>query len=190
MKAAVAKELRDRIRHEIAGYTPVRDIPSYVLETMEDEADGITKKDVTSLTKELLEKHRRAQEKWPEVTDHDRLRAAFADLEKQGVVTRENYTCCGNCGAAEMWEDEIPALKKKRKDLRGFVFFHQQDTDHAIEGHGLYFDYSGLDRTDEGTVAVGKLLVKALKDHGLKKVKWNGSPDRRVQVALDWKKRR
>ena len=53
---------------------------------------------------------------WPALTDHDRLEQAFAALETQGVVCRQNFTCCGTCGVAEIGDDrEIEEIDGARR---------------------------------------------------------------------------
>ena len=36
-----------------------------------------------------------AQREWPPVTDCDLLDRAFGELERAGIVSRQNFTCCG-----------------------------------------------------------------------------------------------
>jgi hypothetical protein len=46
------------------------------------------------LTREAVEAHLDAQERWPAVTDCDLLDRAFGELDRAGVVSRQNFTCC------------------------------------------------------------------------------------------------
>ena len=52
------------------------------------------------------------QVSWPEITDCDRLDRAFAALERQGVVARQHFTCCWNCGNVEIRAEVEDAGKK------------------------------------------------------------------------------
>ena len=48
------------------------------------------------------------QRTWPEITDYDRLHDAMQELSANSIVARENFSCCQNCGRAEI-TDEINA---------------------------------------------------------------------------------
>jgi hypothetical protein len=114
-------------------------------------------------------------------TDCDRLTAAFAELDRNGIVARERFTCCQNCGTFEIWEEAGPAT-------RGYAFFHMQDAESAVDG-SLYLSYgSRTDDADEA-VAIGHEIVKTLAAHGLRP-EWDGSVRTRVLITdLDWRKR-
>src|SRR3954447_10412699 len=46
---------------------------------------------IERVTTELMEQHRDEQQRWPEVTDCDRLDASFAELDGMGILARQNY---------------------------------------------------------------------------------------------------
>jgi hypothetical protein len=124
------------------------------------------------------------QETWTEPTDPDRLEQAFGALEHDGIVARENFTCCRGCGMTE-----IGAEADGKPGARGFVFFHYQGTRGAAEGHGLSLYYGGFDGSEETTRAVGHEVVTALTAAGLS-TQWDGDPGKAVEVApLEWRKR-
>ncbi|KOG39191.1 DUF6891 domain-containing protein [Streptomyces resistomycificus] len=124
------------------------------------------------------------QEAWSGPTDPDRLERAFAALEGEGVVAREDFTCCRSCGMAE-----IGAEADGRDGVRGFVFFHQQGTRAAAEGHGLSLYYGGFDDSEATTTAVGHQVVAALTAAGLS-ARWDGDPAKAIDVTpLNWRKR-
>ncbi len=135
-----------------------------------------------------LAEHRAAEQAWSETTDCDRLDAAFTALEEQGVVARQNFTCCGTCGATEIW-DEIEAAQDEGVAVEGYAFFHMQDTESAVEGHGLYLNYGACEQGEEAAVAMGHRIVAALEAQGLSTT-WDGRLEQRISVSLDWKKRR
>ncbi|KCZ53526.1 DUF6891 domain-containing protein [Hyphomonas chukchiensis] len=128
------------------------------------------------------------QDSWPVLTDYDRLELAMDTLEDNGVVARANFTCCGNCGAAEIGA-EIEDYEALGQVARGYVFFHQQDTESAVEGHGLYFSYGAAhSEHDAAHIAIAQELFDLLVAVGLKP-HWDGKIDHRVGVVLDWKRR-
>ncbi|MFE7277705.1 DUF6891 domain-containing protein [Streptomyces sp. NPDC057623] len=121
------------------------------------------------------------QEAWEGVTDPERLSGAFRALEAGGITARENFACCRGCGMAE--------IGGEGEDARGFVFFHQQVTEHAADGHGLALYYGGFDGSEETTAGVGREVVAALAGVGLS-TEWDGSPEKSITVMpLEWRKR-
>ena len=68
------------------------------------------------------------------MTDYDRLDAAFADLNGRGILARQNYEQTLTSGAAAVWK-EI-RQEQVNRPVRGFVFFHEQDTEQAVRCDG------------------------------------------------------
>lgn len=134
---------------------------------------------------ELLEHYGR-QETWTEPTDCDKLDAAFAAMEMRGIVARQNFTCCSNCGHSEIGA-EIDAEKACRK-LIGYAFYHMQDTERATQGGSIYIKFGTVGDTAEEEV--GGHIADVIAASGLE-VDWNGSADSAVEVKIaDWRKRR
>jgi hypothetical protein len=121
------------------------------------------------------------QADWAGVTEPELLSRAFAALDASGITARENFACCRGCGLAE--------IGAEREDARGFVFFHQQVTEHAAEGYGLALHYGGFDGSDETATIVGHEVLAALRGAGLS-ADWDGDPDKAIDVVpLTWHKR-
>ncbi|WP_405993789.1 DUF6891 domain-containing protein [Streptomyces sp. NBC_00986] len=121
------------------------------------------------------------QADWAGVTDPDRLTRAFEALDASGITARENFACCRGCGLAEMGAE--------RGDARGFVFFHDQVTEHAVAGYGLALHYGAFDGSAGTTSAVGHEILAALRGAGLS-ADWDGDPDKAIEVKpLTWHKR-
>jgi len=123
---------------------------------------------------------------WPSQTDCDRLDTAFHLLNESGIVARQNFTCCQNCGHAEIGE-EIDA-EQKRHAVRGYVFYHMQDTEGAAEYGSLYLAYGSLSGEQAETKPIAAEIVDRLRQVDLD-VEWNGELDTRIRVNLDWKRR-
>ncbi|MBC6459453.1 DUF6891 domain-containing protein [Actinomadura sp. HBU206391] len=121
------------------------------------------------------------QETWPEITDADRVEVAFDRLWDRGITAEMNFSCCQNCGVAEIREEAD-------EDARGYVFFHAQDSERAAAGAGLMLAYGAFDDTAEDA-AIGREVVDALTEAGLPVV-WSGSASERIHVTpLDWRRR-
>jgi hypothetical protein len=126
--------------------------------------------------------HLAAQATWPERTDSDRLSDAFRALDASGIVAREEFTCCQSCGTTEIG-GEVADIES----CRGYVFYHSQDAEHAAAGDDLWLSYGLFDR--ETTPEIGEEVAAALRAEGLE-VDWDGSPDKRLRVPLEWARRR
>jgi hypothetical protein len=184
------ERMRVFIRREVAaGFDDADSIAESAVEVFSDECDGdLLRPHALALTREAVEAHRREQATWPAVTDCDRLDAAFVELERGGIVARQNFTCCGTCGQAEIGA-EMRDAEVAGCPVRGYVFYHIQCTESAVDGHGLYLHYGATAEGKKATAAIGEAVVKVLDRHGLK-AEWNGQPSQCVLVNLDWKRRR
>ena len=183
-------DLREYIRRDVAaGFSSEEAISRNAVEMLSDDYDetALTPHAV-KITRELMAAHEREQASWPSVTDCDRLDAAFRALEGAGVVCRQDFSCCGSCGAGEI-EDEMQRAATGGKKVRGYAFYHQQDTESAVEGDGLYLSYGAVEDGETAAVAVGREITAALEQQGLA-VKWDGTWETRIGVGLDWKRRR
>jgi hypothetical protein len=156
------------------------------------------------------------QQTWREVGDYDRMAAAFARIQQQGVLARMNFACCQNCGIDEIDDERTPLRRPAAGEYPwrewGYTFFHQQDAERlAAEPAALYLSYSGFraaPHLDPALVqaardgdtgardqvrietdrAVGTIVAAALREHGLT-VDWDGDPDERIKVRItEWRK--
>jgi hypothetical protein len=187
---SIEAELRGPIATAVAeGFSGRTDIIGRFSEVAEDEygRDDLEPV-VTRLTDAALTAHHRRQARWKGETDCDRLDAAFAALEQQGIVARQNFTCCSTCGHAEIG-GEVAAARRRRRPVAGYAFYHMQDTEGAAEGGGVYIKYDCLADDRGRKTAVGHKIVEALGAAGLR-ADWNGDPDTAVYVRLKWRKRR
>lgn len=106
------------------------------------------------------------------------LSKAFAELRKNGLVARQNFTCCQSCGNYSGWE-EVKGSKKM-----GLVFYHRQDKENLQKDRYVYLAYSGWDEPGKSTTKeVGNLVVETMKNNGLS-VEWNGDVNTRIKVLL------
>ena len=194
LKATVARYVRELVR---TGFLPADAVAGRAAEMLMGEAgEAALRREAERLLPRELAAHEADQVDWPTTTDCDRLDAAFAALEASGVVCRRDFSCCGNCGAAEIEGEMDEAAAAGARPVRGYVFYHMQDTETAVEGGGLYLSYGpqweeGLTEThyESRAKAIAREIVKDLTKSGLR-VDWNGELNRRIRVDLDWKRRR
>jgi hypothetical protein len=175
-----------------AGYIPAADMAG----VLRDHADELAEQDGEQLASDddilrILTKARadlaKVQEAWPEVTDYDRLQDAFRRMNAKGIITRESYTCCSTCGHHEI-QGEMAAAAEQGREVRGYAFFHQQDTDRVMEGGQLYLAHGSRLGTDDEDSAVAHQIVEALTAAGFQP-EWDGSTNTRIGVQMMWLRR-
>ncbi|MEH0980965.1 DUF6891 domain-containing protein [Micromonospora sp. CPCC 205556] len=178
------EQIRDFVGRQVAlAELPAAAIVTQTVEYLDrtDEPDRVAELVWPVVTEELT-RHLAAQARWPEVTDCDRLTAAFRALTAAGLVARENFTCCQNCGL-----DEIGADVPRPIEPRGYAFYHQQDAERAVAGSPVFIAY-GLFGGPPST-EIGEEVAAALRAEGLT-VHWDGDADSRIQVPMVWRRRR
>ena len=135
----VLTDIGEQIRRDVtAGFYPPEEILRSATEVFKDEAPAET---IGSHARRCLDESLAAQAaeqaSWPEVTDCDRLDAAFAALEQGGIVMGQHFRCCGACGSAESGT-KMKAFEDRGGRAYGYGFYHMQDTESAVEGDGLF----------------------------------------------------
>jgi hypothetical protein len=188
-EAEVLSTLTERIRREIrSGFSSAAEIAETAGESCEETDDPVfVQAHARRLTRALLEAHRRDEATWPDVTDCDRVDAAFEALEADGIVCRQNFSCCQTCGSAEI-ADEVAAEREAGGEVAGYAYYHMQDTDSAVDGGGLHLAYGSVADEEAPTVAIAQRIVSALEREGLA-VNWNGEVRTRIHVPLVWRRR-
>lgn len=186
----VIDELRDMIETDVAaGFMELNDVVERAVDALDGEAHPVQLQAAASRLAEItFASHLRAQANWPAVTDCDRLDAAFNELERRGIVARQNFSCCLNCGSSEIWA-EVDQAQEQGREIRGCTFYHEQDTEGAVHGGGLHLAFQSTERGDEAAARVGQEIAEVLRAHGLE-YDWNGSGSMRIRVLMDWKRRR
>jgi len=183
------KEMEELVRREVRqGFASFDEIIERVADQVEDEGVGVSRKAIGQATTAAFTRQRAEEATWPFPTDCDRLDLAFHALEQEGIVGRQNFACCLNCGIAEI-RDEIEAAKKQGQPV-GYVFYHMQDTEHAAEDGNLHLAYGSVEEGDKAAKAIGGRVVEALRREGLD-VEWDGDSKNRILVrGLQWRRRR
>lgn len=185
----VVEQVRDYVWREVAvGFVDPSGIAESAVEMFEEDADADLLEPVARrLVAEAVAEHRAAEATWPDVTDCDRLDEAMAELTRGGIVCRQNFSCCGNCGVVEIGA-EIEDEEAAGVVARGFAFYHHQDAQAAAEGYGIYLNYGATEPGEAAALGVAGELVATLGRHGLA-TRWDGRVANRIKVELDWKRR-
>jgi hypothetical protein len=174
-----------------AGYYAVDQIVEIASETYADEADALPKAEVAALAQRPVAERREEIRRRGGPIAYDKFRAALHTLEQSGVLVRENYWCCRNCGEKAI-DVELNAAADAGEDVRGYVFFHEQDTERIATGAPLYLRYGGVccepgDDGPELTRAIAVEIVESLRANGFRP-EWSGSPDETITLPVDWDK--
>lgn len=181
-----AKQITDLKWRE--GFLSEGEIVHWVVEALDDEYPDTNTEDIVnkaldaSITEFQLE-----QATWPSETDCDRLDAVFAELDDRGLVARQNFSCCQNCGHGEMLAEMEE--QASTHPVRGYVFYHMQDTERAADGDGLYLAYGDESEEPDRHAQIGREISEALINAGFTP-RWNGTAAQRIFVPIEWRKRR
>jgi hypothetical protein len=144
--------------------------------------------EIKRITAESLAAHRVEQAGLQGPTDCDRLDDAFAALNRQGIVARQNFSCCNNCGFTEIW-DEVEE-EEKHQPVEGYVFYHLQATQTAIESGRLLMAYGCVEDDEVAFVRVASAIVAELRRVGLN-ASWGGTARHPIVVeGIVWCRRR
>lgn len=178
------------------GFRTDQDLVEQVTEALVDEfrEEAEVPARVLRLVPQVLNARQEVERSWPVPTDCDLLDRAFARLEDAGVVARQDFTCCQNCGHHEI-QEEIEKAGALRP-VRGYTFYHHQDTERAAEGGRLYLAFGAVmpDGTSkeewlQAEARIADEVVAALRAQGLSP-SWNGEVTSRIEVPLLWRRRR
>jgi hypothetical protein len=146
--------------------------------------DCLTDDDLRQLIDQAIAQQLQEERSWPRHTDCDALDVAFAALERGGIAARHDYACCQTCG-----HNDIQAELAQGRDVRGYVFYHRQDTEKALAGYGLMLSYGAMSSDERAQLKIGQQIVFALRDAGLE-VAWSGNPYERIYIRhFQWQRR-
>ena len=179
------QELLERVRLAVwSGFDTREDVEEMILDLLYDdeEADEET---VRASVGPAFARKAEAEASWPVVTDCDRLDGAFHQLEASGIVALHNagYTLSdGHSDVSEVLAQAGPGR------YHGYAFYHGQDVEAAVDGHSLWVAFGALTDDREADAEIGRRVQAELAAAGLQ-VLWAGSPDRRIELVLDWKRR-
>jgi hypothetical protein len=182
LRVFIAYRVREGFKsvHEI-----IEDATEYSLERY--EGDDLHP-EIKRMTAELIAAHQTEQASWQGQTDCDRLDEAFAALNRQGIVARQDFSCCNNCGFIDIW-DEIEE-EEKRQPVEGYVFYHLQATETAIESGWLLMAYGCVEEDGAAFVRVANKVVAELRRVGLN-ASWGGNASHPIVVdGIVWRRRR
>ena len=131
-------------------------------------------------------------------SDKAKLNAAFVCFRKLGLVSRQNYYCCGGCAGAaiaddlgtkftKLWDTKGPVAAKRAFDsCKGCVFYTQQDRGNLARSGKLWLSYGPVCSSEAGDVGmsdveVGNMIVEVLEALCIR-YEWDGKGETRIMV--------
>lgn len=129
------------------------------------------------------------KQKYPEVTDCDRLDQAFDSMNERGVLASQLVGYTQSDGYDDFLEKygSHPA----KSSVLGYCFYHGQDYERAAQGGGLLLSFGPANPEDEDTqgILVGNIVREELERAGLA-VDWDGTFAKRLSVPVFvWQRR-
>lgn len=179
----------DAARHSVrGGYGSREDAIYFVTSVIEDEGLTISAEEVVDAEISALIND---QKSWPEISDFDKLVHVFEELEKDGIIALDNFSCCGTCGPGDITEFVKVSQQEHGYDdeLKGYAFFHEQDTESAIDGNGVYLSYGNfpLRENESEAIKIGKSVAQRLREADFNVV-WNETLQTRIHVSVKWQR--
>lgn len=127
-----------------------------------------------------------AEASWPSETDCDCLDRVFDRLHEDGICALSNAGYTMSDGRSDVAQTVSEAPKGH---YHGYCFYHGQDIDRAVVGHGLMIAFGDLTDDELRSSDVGRRVTEALSLAGFG-VSWNGSVGTRIDIpSFDWKRR-
>jgi hypothetical protein len=126
------------------------------------------------------------EKSWPQETDCDRLDRVFETLNAQGICALQNAGYTQSDGFSDV--SEVIA-EEGRENFRGYCFYHGQDLERAIAGHGLLLAFGDLEQSEAQSIAIARSIIEALTKERFT-TKWDGTTKQRIDIRnIDWKRR-
>lgn len=141
----------------------------------------------TEIQRRLADK-RIHQQHWPRTTDWDRLDCAFHDLESDGIIALHSAGTTQSDGLSDTME-VFDARQQRGEVARGYVFYHGQDINTALESGRIHLAFGAFDNSEETAADVARQIVSTINRQGLH-VSWEDSLDQRILIQpIEWRKR-
>lgn len=161
--------------------------PADVDEMIDDILEGGEDEDfLRAAVKPEFENKAEQEKLWPAETDCNRLDAAFSALETYKVLALHNAGYSMSDGHQEAFE---VMQDRGKNNFIGYCFYHGQDVEHALAGHGLMIAYDSVTNDVTEMLKIGEMVVSVLQTAGFE-VEWDGNPQKRINIPnFDWKRR-
>jgi len=113
---------------------------------------------------------------------NNKLDKAFNLMNEKGLIARQDHFCCRTCAVYDL-ASEMEDVLTEGKSVKGFAYYHGQDTMVLEEGNDFHIGYGTVGEDEADLVKVGKIVVDCLEEAGIQ-WRWKGSADTRIKVIF------
>ena len=110
-----------------------------------------------------------------------KLNQAFKEIRKEGILARQNFSCCQGCGSYDLVEAAEQQEKNGKKKVLGYVFYHRQDNEKFLETGKVHLAFTSLHK-DLSTKQLGLMIVAILLKNGIC-LNWDYTSNTRIEVT-------
>lgn len=188
----VPAEDRDDLAHCVQtsvrhGFEDDERIAEGIVDFFPDVTDSIPR--LASLVRAVRDAHHAELATLPPSDHFQRLARAFDALSRDGVVALHAAGTTQSDGFDDASEVAHALADEGRPRPVGYVFYHRQDLDAVVEGHGLHLAFGSFDGTEAMVLGVGTRVRTALRAEGLDG-DWDGTVGTRLHLpGVVWRKR-
>lgn len=133
--------------------------------------------------------YRRQTRDFSDSTFKTQLSEFFKLMKKAKIAARQNFMCCGGCGASQFGVDHNE--NGKYKNAIGYAFYHRQDTarlndtpkDEKFEVYICYGWFSSETLPSEGHLQALGMTIASLAAYCGLAVEWDGQSIHRILVS-------
>jgi hypothetical protein len=179
----VTQNIFDTMRRAVwSGFYGPDEVHRIIDDILEDGADEPF---LRATVQQEFDKKAAAETTWPTITECDRLDQAFQELDAHGIIALHNAGYTMSDGFSDIAEE---LHERGREGVEGYCFYHGQDLERAVDGERLLLAFGDLDDNKESKTRIGRAVAEAITRHGFT-VHWNGDPEVRLEIDIDWKRR-
>lgn len=141
-----------------------------------DDDSPLTEEQVREAFELALAARLAQQAQWTAEQTTTNLDRAFEELEEAGVVARQDFACCMNCGSSEIFDERDDSRLARLRLLppAGHGSFDR--------GGQLYLAYGRFSSQIDLHELVDKQILPVLTSHGLSP-EWDGDLDTRILLS-------
>jgi hypothetical protein len=185
------KEITEDIIVEVSilinsGFYNQNEILEIIEEQFIDEDISLT--DTKSIISDKFDEKIETEKSWEEITDFDKLKSCFDQLNKNNIIAIHNAGYTVDEGVHDSFE-VFHHLQTKDISPKGFCFYHFQDIEYALESPLLNIAFGDFNNKKKKSLEIGKIIANVLEDNGFS-LNWNEDLNMPIEInPFIWKKR-
>ncbi|WP_407569976.1 DUF6891 domain-containing protein [Deinococcus altitudinis] len=174
------------------GFVSEDELLDELQERIEDEVEDPSPEllaEVQALVSLSFAEHQKEEINWRERTVNDAIDAAFETLNRQGIVALQNagYTMSEGWGEVNEMADSLETAP------RGAIFYHGQDLERGVAGHGLMLTFGAYEedeaKHEAASLQIARETREVLSQYGVV-TSWDETIGQRIVIPpFHWRKR-